>query len=145
MVAVSKSVAGENQTFLNVTRMGGHAYIRHPQERMRRHLVDLQTVALLKPCDRDQAFERPMDHLGSIETESSGPYLASHIEECPPGIRQLVFPFVKIQATIDRYPCIRIRVGFGAEKLRERSAFFNQNASGGNQMFGLSAQLRPTW
>jgi hypothetical protein len=34
-------------------------------------------------------------------------------------------------------------VGFGAEELRERCAFFQSNASGGDQLFGLSAKLRP--
>ena len=113
--------------------MGRDAYVLHAQERMRRHLVDLQAVALLKPRDRDEALERPIDHRWPVETERSFRDLARHIQECPSGSRQLVFPLVKIQAAVDGHPRTWIRLSPGTEKLRERSAFFNQDASGGDQ------------
>ena len=138
-----KSPGTEDQAFLNMARMGRDAYIWRAQERMHRHFVDLKAVAFLKPRARDEPLERPMYHFWPVETESRCLELARHIEERPSSGSELVFPLVKIQAAIDRYPPIRIRLGFGAEKLRERGAVFNQNASGGDQLFGLSAEPRP--
>jgi hypothetical protein len=141
MIALSESAAREERAFLNVARVGRDAYVGRSQERTHRHFVDLEAVALLQPRARDEPLERPMYHFWPVETESRRPELASHIEERPSCGCELVFLLVKIQAAINGYPTIRIQLALGVEKLRESSAFFNQNASGGDQLFGLSSEL----
>ena len=132
------SVAREDHAFLNVTRVGGYAYVRHPQKRMRLHLVNLQAIALLKFHARDETLECRMDRLLPIEAESGRPDLARHIKECPSCGRQFAFKFVRIESALHRFPGTRIRLIFEPERLREVSAAFDQNCSGGDQLFDLS-------
>jgi hypothetical protein len=135
---VKLSVAREDQAFLNVTRVGGDAYVRHPQKPVHRHPINLQAVALSKSRARDEALECRMDRLLPVEAESSRPDPARHIKECPSCGREFVFKLVRIENALDRHPGTRIRLVFDAERLREESTPFDQNGSGGDQQFNLS-------
>ena len=134
------SLARKNQTLLNMSRMGGDAYVGHPQKRAARHCVNFQAIALLQSHVRDETLHCRMDYLLPIETEGSRCDLAGHVKERPSCARKFLFKFVKIETALDRHPGARIRLVFEPERLREESAPFDQNGSRCDQLYSLSAR-----
>src|SRR4030095_8839939 len=103
-------LASEDQTSLNMTWVGGDADIRHPKERARRHVVNFETIALLKFRLCDEALERRMDHFCPIKTEGCGPDRTGQVKQCPSCRRKFLFEFVSSEIVLDRHPGIRIRL-----------------------------------
>jgi hypothetical protein len=132
------SLARKNQTLLNMSRVGGDAYVRYPQKRAARHCVNFQAIAFLQSHASDEALQCRMDRLLPVEAKGSRCDLASHVKERPSCARKFFFKFVKTETALDRHPGTRIRLVFEPERLREESAPFDQNGSGGDQLFGLS-------
>ena len=54
-------LAGEDHPFLNVPRVGGDAYVRYSEERVRRYLVDLNAIAVLQSGAGDDALQCRVD------------------------------------------------------------------------------------
>jgi hypothetical protein len=124
------SLAGEDHAFLNVTWMRGDSHVWHPQERVRRHIVDLNAIASLVFGVRDDALQRRMDHFRPIKAEGRRPDRAGHIEEGPSGDGKLLFEFGRREIVRYRHPCIRIRIIPKLKTLWAQSVLFDQNGSG---------------
>src|ERR1700732_3729750 len=75
--------ARKKQTLLNMSRVGGDAYVRYPQKRAARHCVNFQAIAFLQSHVCDEALQCRMDRLLPIEAEGSRCDLASHVKERP--------------------------------------------------------------
>jgi hypothetical protein len=118
------SLARKNQTLLNMSRVGGDAYVRYPQKRAARHCVNFQAIAFLQSHVCDEALQCRMDRLLPIEAESN----------CPdPPVK-----FVRIETALDRHPGTRMRLVFEPQGLREKGVLFDQNGSGSDQLYSLS-------
>ena len=108
------SLARKNQTLLNMSRVGGDAYVRHPEKRMPRDLINLQAITFLQSHVRDEAPQCRMDRLFPIEAEGIGCDLASHVKERPSCVRKLFLDFVRLEVVLERHPGARIRLVFEA-------------------------------
>ncbi len=75
--------ACKRHPFLDVPSVGGDADAGDAQKRTRRHLVNLQAVALLQHRGGDEACQRFIHCFGAVESEGSCFNFPGHIEESP--------------------------------------------------------------
>lgn len=125
--------ACKRHPFLDVPSMGGDADAGDTQKRTRRHLVNLQAVALLTHGAGDEAGERLVDGFLPVEPVGGRFHTSGHIVECPSQGRQFFLKTVRIEATLHRNPIVRVRLAAGAEGRRQERTLLDQYGSGCDQ------------
>ena len=84
--------ARKHDTSLDMTRVRGNAHEGHSAKGLRRHLVDLQAIALLQHCPGDEARERLVHGPLAVESEGSRFDFPGHIVERPALRPRILFP-----------------------------------------------------
>src|SRR5580704_1002822 len=94
----------KKHAILNVPRVGREAYVRQPQEGACADGIDLQAITILQLYDRDQAFQRRLDHPWPLKTEGAGLDLAGHEKEHPSRGSEFRFELLAVRIVRDPSP-----------------------------------------
>src|ERR1039457_2165068 len=140
LVSNYRLVSLKGEAFLNMTRVGRDAHIGHPQERVRRHAVNLQAIAFPQFGVRDEALQCRVRPVLAIEAKGGGPDLAGHVKERPSGRRDFLFELVAIELVRYRRPATRMQRGFEPQGLRKKRTLFDQNRSCCDHSNGLCSR-----
>lgn len=121
--------ACKRHPFLDVPRVGGDAEAGEAQKRTRRHLVNLEAVALLQHRAGDEACQRFIHCFLAVESEGGRFDLSGDIEERPSQGPEFFFQIVRIETAFHRCPSVRVQLAPGPEGWREERTLLDQYGS----------------